>query len=121
MMAVRVLQVIGGSKFGGAVWVIHGYVEELQDQGCEVTVCTSVEPVAAVFRDAGCAIVSVPEMTRAINPPLDLISVVKLARICRRGRFDVVHTHTSKGGFVGRAAARLARVPVVLHTAHGFA
>jgi glycosyltransferase involved in cell wall biosynthesis len=120
-MSVRVLQVIGGSKFGGAVWVVLGYVEALQEHGCEVAVCTSVEPVAEVFRGAGCEILSTPEITREINPPQDLVALIKLARICRKGRFDVVHTHTSKGGFIGRAAARLAGVPVVLHTAHGFA
>jgi glycosyltransferase involved in cell wall biosynthesis len=120
-MSVRVLQVIGGSKFGGAVWVVLSYVEALQEHGCDVTVCTSVESVAKVFREAGCEIVSIPEMTREINPPRDLVALIKLTKICREGRFDVVHTHTSKGGFIGRAAARLARVPVVLHTAHGFA
>ncbi len=120
-MSVRVLQVIGGSKFGGAVWVVLSYVEALKEHGCEVTVCTSVEPVAEVFRRAGCEILSIPEMTREINPPRDLVALIKLTKICRKGRFDVVHTHTSKGGFIGRAAARLAGVPVVLHTAHGFA
>ena len=120
-MSVRVLQVIGGSKFGGAVWVVLSYVEALQEHGCDVTVCTSVEPVAEVFRGAGCEILSVPEMTREINPPRDLVALIRLTKACREGGFDVVHTHTSKGGFIGRAAARLARVPVVLHTAHGFA
>jgi glycosyltransferase involved in cell wall biosynthesis len=120
-MSVRVLQVIGGSKFGGAVWVVLSYVEALQEHGCEVTVFTSVEPVAEVFRRAGCEILSSPEMTREINPPRDLVALIKLTKICRKARFDVVHTHTSKGGFIGRAAARLAGVPVVLHTAHGFA
>ena len=43
-MTVRVLQVVGGSKFGGAVWVVLSYVEALQEHGCEVTVCSSVEP-----------------------------------------------------------------------------
>ncbi len=120
-MSVRVLQVIGGSKFGGGVWVIHAYVKTLQEHGCSVTVCSSVDSVAEVFRREGCEIVSVPELEREINPLRDARALVRLARICRAGRYDVVHTHTSKAGFVGRAAARLAGVPIVLHTAHGFA
>jgi glycosyltransferase involved in cell wall biosynthesis len=60
-------------------------------------------------------------MVREIDPRKDAPAVLKLAQLCRAGRYDVVHTHTSKGGFIGRAAARLAGVPVVLHTAHGFA
>jgi glycosyltransferase involved in cell wall biosynthesis len=120
-VTIRVLQVIGGSQFGGAVWIVRSYVEALMEHGCSVTVCTTVEPVAEVFRAAGCAIVDRPEIVREIDPRRDIAAVVGLARVCRRGRFDVVHTHTSKGGFVGRAAARLAGVPIVLHTAHGFA
>jgi len=51
---------------------------------------------------------------------MDLLAFWELFRLCRRERFDVVHTHTSKGGFLGRIAARLAGVPLVIHTAHGF-
>ena len=120
-MSIRVLHVLGGSQFGGAIWVVKSYAEALLEHGCDVTICTSVERAADVFRGAGCDIVSVPQMVREINPPRDAIALLKLARVCRDGRFDVVHTHTSKGGMIGRAAARLARVPVVLHTVHGFA
>ena len=120
-MSVRVLQVIGGSKFGGGVWVVLSYVQALQEHGCSVSVCTSVPAVAEVFRNAGCEILSVPELERDISPLRDVRALVRLTRVCREGNFDVVHTHTSKGGFIGRAAARLARVPVVFHTAHGFA
>jgi glycosyltransferase involved in cell wall biosynthesis len=52
--------------------------------------------------------------------PRDLIAFVELVRLFRRERFDLVHTHMSKGGILGRLAARAARVPVVVHTAHGW-
>jgi glycosyltransferase involved in cell wall biosynthesis len=120
-VSIRVLHVLGGSQFGGAIWVVKSYAEALQEHGCEVTVYTSVERAADVFRGAGCDIISSPEMVREINPPRDAMALLRLAHACRDGRFDVVHTHTSKGGIIGRAAAWLAGVPVVLHTVHGFA
>ncbi len=56
---------------------------------------------------------------RKIHPVLDLITLVKLLHLMRRERPDIVHTHTAKAGALGRVAARLARVPVILHTFHG--
>jgi glycosyltransferase involved in cell wall biosynthesis len=61
----------------------------------------------------------IPELGREISPRSDLVTLVKLYRLMRRERPHVVHTHTAKAGFVGRIAARLAGVPVVLHTFHG--
>jgi glycosyltransferase involved in cell wall biosynthesis len=120
-LTVRVLHVLGGTEFGGAIWVVQSYVEALMEHGCAVTICATADRVTDLFRRVGCEIVEIPEMVRAIDPRRDAIAVAKLARVIRRRRFDVVHTHTSKGGIVGRAAARLAGVPIVLHTAHGFA
>lgn len=60
-----------------------------------------------------------PRLGRRINPIKDLIVLGQLAALFRRERPDVVHTHTSKAGVLGRLAAWLAGVPVVVHTPHG--
>jgi glycosyltransferase involved in cell wall biosynthesis len=62
-----------------------------------------------------------PSLVRRVHPWLDLVATVRLTQFIRRGRYDVVHTHSSKAGIVGRVAARLAGTPVIIHTAHGWA
>ncbi|MEE2637945.1 MAG: glycosyltransferase [Acidobacteriota bacterium] len=63
---------------------------------------------------------SVPEMVgQATISPRDAIALVKLIRVTRQIRPHIVHTHTAKAGFLGRVAARMSRVPIVVHTYHG--
>lgn len=69
-------------------------------------------------RDAGLEVVYVPHLVRSIRPVSDAHAVADLYRIFRRMRPDIVHTHSSKAGVLGRVAARAARVPVVVHTLH---
>ncbi|MBN1586576.1 MAG: glycosyltransferase [Candidatus Omnitrophica bacterium] len=61
------------------------------------------------------------DMRREICPVGDPRALGRLVRLLRRERFDVVHTHSSKAGFLGRLAACIAGVPVVLHTPHSIA
>lgn len=56
---------------------------------------------------------------RELNPLRDIVMIAQLYRLFRQERPDVVHTHTAKAGTVGRIAAWLAGVPVVVHTFHG--
>ena len=62
----------------------------------------------------------IEQLTRSVSPIRDLHSLIRLVLLFRRIRPDIVHTHSSKTGLLGRIAARLARVPAVVHTAHRF-
>jgi len=59
------------------------------------------------------------DMCRGINPPADLISLIKLYVLIRQEKYTLVHTHSSKAGFLGRIAAKLNGVPTI-YTPHGF-
>jgi len=60
------------------------------------------------------------EIAHPISPLLDSIAVFKLARYFKRNNMEIVNTHSSKAGILGRKAAMLAGVKRVYHTVHGF-
>ena len=61
----------------------------------------------------------IPGLGRELSPLWDAQTIFKLARILRRQRPHIVETHTAKAGAVGRLAARLAGVPILIHVFHG--
>lgn len=63
----------------------------------------------------------IPSLRRDMAPAADLRAIIDIVRLLRRNRYHILHTHSSKAGILGRIAGRLARVPVVVHTVHGFA
>ena len=77
---------------------------------------TQPEILATV--DARVKILELPSLMHPIAPLADVKALGDLVRIFRRLRPNVVHTHTSKAGILGRLAARAARVPVVVHGVH---
>ena len=67
-------------------------------------------------------VVRIDQLGREISPLRDLVATLRLARLIRRERPDILHTHTAKAGTVGRVAALLAgrrAPPIVVHTFHG--
>ncbi|PWW07540.1 lipopolysaccharide/colanic/teichoic acid biosynthesis glycosyltransferase [Paenibacillus cellulosilyticus] len=91
----------------------------LQQEGWDVTFITSAEGTSPSVRAAYPFRWEHIAMERSIKPLADLASIIAMYRLFRKERFDVVHTHTAKAGLIGRVAAKLARVPVVMHTSHG--
>lgn len=71
-------------------------------------------------RRLGDRYVPVPSLVHPIRPLQDLAALLWLAWRFRRDGTQVVHTHSSKAGLLGRLAAFIARVPRVLHTVHGW-
>jgi glycosyltransferase involved in cell wall biosynthesis len=71
-------------------------------------------------RARGVPLTILPELLREVSPANDLKALVKLTRMMRHGRYHIVHTHSSKAGLLGRVAAKIARVPLIVHTVHGW-
>ena len=121
---IRVMRIISRMNIGGPATHVVLLNAGLDRRGYDCLLVTGSEGASegslrdlAVSSDLRLAMI--PELGREIAPRSDLVTLVKLYRLMRRERPHVVHTHTAKAGFVGRIAARLAGVPVVLHTFHG--
>jgi glycosyltransferase involved in cell wall biosynthesis len=111
--------IIGGAQ-ENTVLTCRGLVE----RGHEVTLVAGPEtgPEGSLWDKAeatACRLVRTPALRRAVRPFRDWRAFLELARLFKRIRPDVVHTHSSKAGILGRAAAARAGVPIVIHTIHG--
>lgn len=108
---------------GGAATNTITSVDRLRERGFStalaygVTTDTAAPPMARL-RELGVDTFYLPRMLREVAPFRDLATLWQLIGIIRRRGFDLVHTHCSKAGALGRLAAMMCGVPVV-HTPHG--
>ena len=122
---MRIAHVITRLILGGAQENTVLTVEGLHHRhGDDVTLITGPAegPEGDLFERAsasGLKVEVMPELIRAVRPRTDWLAYRKLRAAFRRLRPEVVHTHSSKAGIVGRAAAWDERVPAVVHTIHG--
>lgn len=124
MSKIRVLHIVTRLAVRGAPRYVLNVAGGLDAARFEVEVVAGrSEPgegsLLEEARARGIATISVEAMQRAVSPAADWRAWRALRQILARGRYDIVHTHISKAGVLGRLAARQAGVPVVLHTYHG--
>jgi glycosyltransferase involved in cell wall biosynthesis len=124
---VKILRVIARLNMGGPALHVAYLTEGLTKRGYDTTLVAGSlargEDSMAFVADAhGVEIVRIDELGREISPLRDLLATIRLARLIRKERPQILHTHTAKAGTVGRVAALMAgsrRPPIVVHTFHG--
>lgn len=114
---IRVVDICNVSS--SANTMLRRRVLAMRAEGMDNRIICIDGPYVPVLEAAG-----IPVFTARLTRGFDLVGVavsfVQIYRYLRRENIDLVHTHFSVPGFVGRAAAWLARVPVIVHTIHGF-
>ena len=122
MRKIKVLHMITELPVGGAQDNTLLTVEHLDKSEYDITLLSS--PVGSWVERAqnipDVRVTLISRLQRKIHLSSDLVAAWKIYKHIRRERYDIVHTHSSKPGVLGRVAARLAGVPIVVHTIHGF-
>lgn len=118
----KVLRIINRFNLGGPTYNVS-YLTKYLNSGYETLLVGGMNDKNEACSDyiakkLGIHFLKIPEMTRDIGYN-DLVAYYKIKDIIRRYKPDIVHTHASKSGFLGRRAAAELKVPVVVHTFHG--
>jgi glycosyltransferase involved in cell wall biosynthesis len=122
---MRIAHIITRLILGGAQENVVLCCEDLlRDYGDDVLLITgpALGPEGSLLeraRAGGVPLAMVPSLQRAIHPWRDLIAYRAIRKALWEFRPDVVHTHSAKGGILGRAAAWRMGVPAIVHTIHG--
>jgi glycosyltransferase involved in cell wall biosynthesis len=97
-------------------------VEHLDKEKYDVTLMSSPGGswVNRALSIPGIRVVLNDRLQRRIHPISDLAAIWRILQHLHQEQYDIVHTHSSKPGILGRIAARLAGVPIIVHTIHGF-
>ncbi len=96
--------------------LVHGISLESQMTDWEKQ---SVDMGIKKAEERGVKVILIPSLVRRIDPVRDFQTLFSLWRLMIREKPTIVHTHTSKAGILGRLAAKMAAVPIIIHTPHG--
>ena len=114
----KIIVVVTRMDLGGVPEHIVLLLKRLSDRyDCTLTCREILDEHRTRLEPAGVKIILI-DLARTPSPLRDLRALVRLAIMIRRGKFDIVHSHMSKGAMIGGLAGRLAGAPLVLNTAH---
>lgn len=119
---IKILYCITKSNWGGAQKYVYDLATSLPKDSYEVAVVLGGEgTLAEKLRLSGIRTISIENLSRNISFLKDLSVLFKLIKIFRKERPDIIHLNSSKMGQLGTLAGRVARVPKIIFTGHGWA
>lgn len=119
---IKVAHIIARMITGGADENTLFTIEGLNKEKYEINLITGEEfdkDILNKVKNHPFNIIQLKGLKWKLNFLYDPIVLIKLIEMMRKNHYDIVHTHTTKAGILGRIAARIARVPVIVHGLHG--
>jgi len=121
----RILQIITRSDWTGAQKVLYALVYGLKryyPEEFEIEVACGKYDGRLIpeLEKIGVKVYVLENLVREISPLKDIRAFLEIKKLIKNGRYDVVHLHSSKAGFLGRIAAKTLKVPTVVYTVHGW-
>ncbi|MFA4984799.1 MAG: glycosyltransferase family 4 protein [Candidatus Omnitrophota bacterium] len=122
MQRIKLLLVITKLELGGAQKQLLSLISELDKGAFEIFLFTAQEGLLLPEAESlkGIRVKKSRYLERAINPFKDIAAFFEIRRFIKENNIDIVHTHSSKAGIVGRLAARAAGIENIVHTVHGW-
>ena len=120
-MAIKILHIITQLELGGAQKNVINILSHLDQEKFEIHLISSrgaLDEEAENIPNIHLALL--PFLKRELNPFFDLPALLYIIFYIKRNKIGVVYTHSSKAGILGRWAAKIAGVPVIIHTIHGW-
>ncbi|AZG97134.1 glycosyltransferase family 1 protein [Proteus mirabilis] len=83
-------------------------------------ICKEPGPLSFEAEKNNIKCIYIKNLVREISFKNDVLALIKLIKVIKKLKFDIIHTHSSKPGVLGRIAAFISRVPLIIHTVHGY-
>lgn len=122
MQKANVLYVITKLELGGAQKHLLWLIENLDEQRYSIFLFTAHkgELLSEALSLNGLKVKTSRFLERPIHPFKDLLALFEICNFIKRNNIDIVHTHSSKAGILGRLAAKLTNTKIIVHTVHGW-
>lgn len=119
-MATKILYIITKSNWGGAQRYVYDLASQLPPEFAPAVVLGGDGALRKALNENSIRVIALAHLGRDVRLWSDIKTFVELIRIFRHERPDIVHLNSSKMALLGAPAARIARVPFVVFTAHGW-
>ncbi len=122
-MKIKVLHILNRLIIGGPSVIAIDIIENLPSKYESKLIVGEKEEGEEygdfLIKDNHAIIVDIPHMRRSLNPLQDLKAYLAIKKVIKNFKPDIVHTHASKAGAIGRMAAVSCKTPIIIHTFHG--
>lgn len=121
---IRILNIITRLELGGPPILLLDIIQRLNKDRFESSIATGITAdskydMTEFIREKHIEVFTFRSLVRNIHPLKDILALISLFLFIKKGKYDIIHCHTSKGGFIGRFAARLAGSKIIVYSPHG--